>query len=115
MVKRRPNCSVSFQRFDASVRNGLNEIVGEYAEFYSCKSYKYDLSEREKDLAGHAGRLRVARFVFRLCPEIRSVDLTDRIVSQNLNWEILGARDLLDAGRGRVEFTASAEINRREV
>jgi hypothetical protein len=113
-ARSRPNCAVSFQRFDASLRNALNEVIGGYVETYATNAYRYDLSDREKELAGHTGRLRVAKFIFRACAETKAVDLSDRIVASGLDWEISGFRDLPDAGRGRVEFTAIAEVNRHE-
>ena len=96
---------VTIQRF-TSVPNEFNEPVETWADYFTCRAMRRDVSDSEKFAAGQVGSSLRSRFVVRSSSETRTVTPVDRLVHEGATWSIHGVKEA-DEGRYRfIEITA---------
>lgn len=97
--------TVTIQRF-TSVPNEFNEPVETWADYFTCRAMRRDVSDGEKFAAGQVGSSLRSRFVVRSSSETRTVTPVDRLVHEGATWSIHGVKEA-DEGRYRfIEITA---------
>jgi len=99
---------ITLQRF-TSVPNEFNEPVETWADFFTCRAMRRDVSDAEKFAAGQIGSSLITRFVIRSSTETRTVTTKDRLVHEGATFNILGVKEA-NEGRFRfIEITAAKD------
>lgn len=96
---------VTFQRF-TSVPNEFNEPVEMWADYFTCRAMRRDVSDSEKFAAGQVGSSLRSRFVVRSSSETRTVTPVDRLVHEGSTWSIHGVKEANEGRHRFIEITA---------
>lgn len=96
---------ITIQRF-TSEPNALNEMVETWADFFTCRAMRRDVSDGEKFAAGQVGSSLRSRFTVRSSSETRTVTPVDRLVHDGATWSIKGVKEADEGRRRFVEITA---------
>lgn len=96
---------VTIQRF-TSVPNEFNEPVETWADFFTCRAMRRDVSDGEKFAAGQVGSSLRSRFTVRSSSETRTVTPTDRLVHEGDTWSIHGVKEANEGRHKFIEITA---------
>ncbi|WP_051469635.1 phage head closure protein [Chelativorans sp. J32] len=91
---------ITIQRY-TSVPNEFNEPIETWADFFTCRAKRRDVSDGEKFAAGQIGSSLTTRFVIRSSTETRTVTTKDRLVHEGATFNILGVKE---ANEGRFRF-----------
>jgi phage head-tail adaptor, putative, SPP1 family len=91
---------ITIQRY-TSVPNEFNEPIETWADFFTCRAKRRDVSDGEKFAAGQIGSTLTTRFVVRSSSETRTLTTKDRLVHEGATFNILGVKE---ANEGRFRF-----------
>ena len=103
---------IELQRTVPDQSNEFNEPVAVWSRIARVWAEKSDVSDGERAAAGQVGSFRVSRFKISSTSKVtRTVTPADRILYDDLIWNIHGVKETKDGRRRFLEITAATDTD----
>ncbi len=101
---------LEIQRYTETSSGDFNEPVGSWTNYATVWANRNDVRDTEKVAAGQVSGAIMTRFTIRSTVLSRAILVSDRIVYDSKNWQILGIKETAEGGRNNyLEITAVSE------
>ena len=102
---------IELQRKVSAQTDAFNEEVITWSQLSRVWAEKVDVSDGERAAADQVGSFRVSRFKIRSTSIARTVTPADRIVYDDLIWNIHGVKETKDDRKRFLELTAATDTD----
>lgn len=102
---------IELQRSVPDQTDAFNEPVDVWSRLARVWSEKLDLSDGERAAADQVGSFRMSRFKVRSTKVSRTVTPADRILYDDLVWNIHGVKETKDGRKRFLELTAATDTD----